>query len=128
MKPGDASAEYFAGVEEEADFTAHLELLATPAEFAQATAGPAPVQVDFYASWCGKCRQIAPHVDELMDKHPGVRFAKVDTDSPAMADLVKSLGISALPVFKAYKGGREVATVVGYKKQPLSDAVAKIAA
>ena len=56
-----------------------------------------------------------------------MKFFKVDTDAEAMRDLVKSLGITALPEFRLYKGGKEVSKITGYKRTPLSDAVAKIA-
>ena len=61
------------------------------------------------------------------EKHKSVKFFKVDTDAEAMRDLVKSLGITALPEFRLYKGGKEVSKITGYKRTPLSDAVAKIA-
>ena len=44
------------------DFNATLPALTTEAEVAAAIAGPGPVVIDWYAQWCGKCRQIAPHV------------------------------------------------------------------
>ena len=66
-------------------------------------------------------------MEELAQQYKNVKFAKVDTDSPAMADWVKSQGVSALPVFKVFKDGQAHATLVGYKKGPLADAVAQAA-
>jgi len=95
----------------------------TPAELREATAGPATV-VDFYAPWCGKCQQIGPHVEKLMDAHPNVRFVKVDVDDPAMAPLAKEMGVSALPAFHFFKSGESAAApITGYKKQALENAV-----
>ena len=81
------------------------------------------------AGWCGKCRMIAPTVEELQKKHTGLQFYKFDTSDPALENLSSDLGVAALPVFKFYKGGKEVHDeVVGYKKKPLQEAVAQVAA
>jgi peroxiredoxin (alkyl hydroperoxide reductase subunit C) len=54
-------------------------------------------------------------------------FAKFDTTQEQLESLSGELGIKALPVFKFYKGGREVLEqVVGYKKKPLEQAVKKL--
>jgi thiol-disulfide isomerase/thioredoxin len=76
----DGSQSYFQTVADgapEDDFTSRLPALSSEAEFNAAVAGPGPVVVDWYATWCGKCRQIAPHVDALLGAHPGVKFYKV---------------------------------------------------
>ena len=86
------------------------------------------VQVDFMAGWCGKCRMLAPTVEALQKEHTGLEFYKFDTSDPALESLSSDLGVAALPVFKFYKGGKEVRDeIVGYKKQPLKDAVAEVA-
>ena len=54
-----------------------------------------------------------------------MQFAKLDTDAAGLAELAKELGVTALPVFKVFKAGKEVASVTGYKKAALADAVAK---
>ena len=100
----DGSAAYFEAVPEsagDADFTARLTPITSEAELTAATAGPGPVVVDWYASWCGKCRQIAPHVDALLDAHPGVKFYKVDTD--ALPELAQKHGATVLPTFTFFK-------------------------
>ena len=81
------------------------------------------------APWCGKCRMLAPQVEALQAAHPGVTFYKFDTSKDGLDSLARDIGVSALPVFKFFKDGKEaVPDVVGYKKKPLQDAVEKVAA
>lgn len=70
---------------------------------------------------------ISPLVETLQSAHPGVHFVKVDT-TRAPKDFVEALGAAALPTFKLYRGAKEAATVVGYKKKVLQDAVEALAA
>ena len=58
--------------------------------------GKVPAIVDFYASWCGPCRKLAPIIEEIAKEYSGkVIVYKVDTDAEQM--LSSSLGISSLP-------------------------------
>ena len=60
----------------------------------------APTLVDFYADWCGHCREIAPLLEDLA-REEQVRIVKVDVDkNPGLADVYKIMSIPALLLFK----------------------------
>lgn len=126
MKPGmKESASYFEAVGDNDAFDGGaFDSVADQPSLDRVLAANDKVVVDVYATWCAKCAQLAPHVESLAAKHPGVKIVKVD--ATASKDLAAALGAAALPTFKLYKGGKETATVVGYKKKLLSDAVAKL--
>ena len=70
------------------------------------------VVVDFYADWCGPCRQVAPALEELSVKWDGrVRFVKVDIDeSPQLA---QTYGVFSIPTIMLFEDGEVKAQTMG---------------
>uniref|UniRef100_A0A1B6H266 Thioredoxin n=1 Tax=Cuerna arida TaxID=1464854 RepID=A0A1B6H266_9HEMI len=83
------------------------------------------VVIDFFATWCGPCKNIAPKIEELSTSMTNVKFAKVDVDDSAMGKIVENYGITSLPTFVLIKDKKIVEQFPGANIEKLKEAIFK---
>ena len=89
-----------------------MEVTITNENFASLKAGDLPLVVDFWATWCGPCRMVAPIIAELAEQYDGqIVVGKCDVEENE--DLAAEFGIRNIPTILFFKNGEVVDKIIG---------------
>ena len=103
-----------------------MEVTITSENLSSLKKGDQPLVVDFWASWCGPCRMVAPIIEELAETYAGkVVIGKCDVEDNE--DLAAEFGIRNIPTILFFKGGEVVNKLVGaQQKAKIEDAIKQL--
>lgn len=99
--------------------------IVTMEEFDEITA-TGVVLVDFFATWCGPCKMIAPVLEELAETYKDqATIIKVDVDQ--QQELAQRYGVMSIPTLILFKNGKDIKTVSGFQPKPMLENLIKSA-
>ncbi|KAI9225051.1 thioredoxin-like protein [Blastocladiella britannica] len=100
-----------------------VTLIGSMPDFKRAVAVQKLTICDFFASWCGPCKAIAPKLDSLSSIYSTVQFIKINVDD--LPDVAADYQVTGMPTFKFFKGGKVIDTVVGANATELEAKIKK---
>ncbi len=74
-----------------------------------------PILLDFWASWCGPCRMVAPIIDQIAEEYSDIKVGKINVDE--QEQLAAQFGIMSIPTLVAIKDGKIIAQSVGVRQK-----------
>ena len=74
-----------------------------------------PVLIDFFATWCGPCKMLAPIIEQIANEKDDIKVVKIDVDQEM--ELARQFGIMSIPTLIVIKDGKVANTSLGYKSK-----------
>ena len=71
------------------------------------------VLLDFWATWCGPCQMIAPHLEEIVAEDESITIGKIDVDQEM--ELAIQFGVTSIPTLVLMEKGEKVGQLIGYR-------------
>lgn len=111
--------------QEETTTMSAITIISSEAEFKQVTSQSNLVVVDFFATWCGPCKMLAPMLEKFAAEYTTASFYKVDVDAlPAVA---AANDVASMPTILFFKAGQLVGRVIGANPAAVKQNLAKLA-
>merc|ERR1712243_22919 len=106
------------------DFVKMVKVVDSEEQFNTTVAGGTLVCVDFFATWCGPCKMIAPKLEAMSKEYEGkVTFLKVDVDE--LEDLAAKQEVKAMPTFSFFKNGQKLESFAGANEARIRQTIEK---
>ena len=93
-----------------------MEIKLTVENFESVTNTGKPVLIDFWATWCGPCRMIAPVIEEIANEREDILVCKCNVDEEV--PLAVQFGVNVIPTLVVLKNGKMVTHQVGFQPKP----------
>ena len=93
-----------------------MEIKLTVENFENVTNTGKPVLIDFWATWCGPCRMIAPVIEEIANEREDILVCKCNVDEEV--PLAVQFGVNVIPTLVVLKNGKMVTHQVGFQPKP----------
>ena len=101
-----------------------MEITLTESNFeAEVLKSEKPVLVDFWASWCGPCKMLAPTIEQIANENDTIKVGKVNVDDEP--DLAQKYGIVSIPTVILFKKGEVAKTSMGFVPKDTLEAMFK---
>ncbi len=71
------------------------------------------VLIDFWATWCGPCKMIAPVIEEIATEREDIKVGKIDVDQEG--ELAVRFGVMSIPTLVIFENGKEIKRVIGFR-------------